>query len=422
MYQALTPDLPFPLAFKLWMQRRTVETDLADPDAGFEQDSGYWAPDTLRDYWTNFEALKIFFQKPIGKIKPDDLFRYQNARRRNAPNPDGEWRCLRMSTRSGAEAKRPTVRGKFATREEAEAFVKAHAEGDEEDWAIRQTLWAYRAGNNCIRKEVALLIRILKAARLWGEEEERQFQRLRPVDCDLDFAMTVPEQHRLLHVGGSRPELQYAYQYAIVALQSTAGPNEMRWVKLGGVFVEGLKPRFQIPRRGAKNKHRAREIPLVTREAVWAMRGLVERAWRMGARGPGDFLFPLMRRNRTYDPARPMTECGFKKPWDALRRAAGMPLLRLYALRHTGITRMAEAGVPLPVAMSFAGHMTLLSQRRYTAIQMEAKDAWGALVWGPGVSRQSAIAEAVAGVGRKKPMREESLPEYRNVQLFHDFK
>jgi integrase len=117
-----------------------------------------------------------------------------------------------------------------------------------------------------------------------------------------------------------------------------------------------------------------------------------------------------------------MSESGLKKPWDAVRRAAGLPKLRVHDLRHTGITRMAEAGVGLRVAMSFAGHMTARMQQRYEAICMAAKRGWGAQVWGEGMERAAVreAAEAAVGcAGPRKPVASESLPKYQSGQHFH---
>ena len=267
--------------------------------------------------------------------------------------------------------------------------------------------WAHSAGANCIRKEIALLIRILRSARLWGDEEEQHFQRLRPVESDVIRALTVEEQHRLLHVAASSAEFRFMYWYAIAALQTTAGTNELRALRLGDVLLHDRI--IQIPRAGAKNKYRMRAIPLVTADAVWAMEGLLARARELGSVCPAHHLFPIQARRGEYDPERPMSESGLKKPWDALRCAAGLPQLRLYDLRATGITRMAEAGVPLRVTMTFAGHMTERMQQRYEAICMSAKRGWGATVWGEGME-SAAVHEAASAASEfsvRKPVARE---------------
>lgn len=372
LYQALSGDLLFPAAFDVWMSHRTIETH------GLRTNARYLAPKTERDYRVCARALEKFFARlRLDQIHEGHLMSYQNARAVNPPDPAGTWRCLRGQRAYGG----------FATRAAAEAWAIEHGG----NFRVVQTLWAHPAGANCIRKEIALLIRILKGARLWGEAQEQHFERLQAVEIEIERAMTVQEQHRFLHVGSSRLEFRFMYQYSIVALQTTAGTNELRALRLGDILLADRI--IQIPRAGAKNKYRMRAIPLVTEDAMWALEGLIARAHSFGSRLPSDYLFPFQVSRTHYDPARPMSESGLKKPWDALRRAAGLPNLRLYDLRHTGITRMAEAGVPLRVAMTFAGHMTARSQQRYESICMASKRGWGAAVWGDGTAR-AAMREA----------------------------
>jgi integrase len=383
IYRALSADLLFSVAFELWISRRILD------DHGTATDARYLAPKSERDYRVCAKALSRYFgDMRLDQIHAGHLMVYQEARAVNASDAGGAWRCQRG----------PIVRGEFRERGDAEVWA-AKCGGQ---WEIVQTRWAHRAGANCIRKEIALLVRILKSARLWGDEQAAAFERLRPQECESVRALTQAEQHRLLHVAGSRAEFRFMYQYAILALQTTAGTNELRALRLGDVMLADRI--LQIPRAGAKNRYRMRAIPLVTDEAVWALEGLLGRARELGAALPSDYLFPARPARGRWDPTRPMSESGLKKPWDALRRAAGLPNVRLYDLRHTGITRMAEAGVPLPVAMTFAGHMTRQSQQRYTAISMASQREWGAAVWarsamGSGVSLDKGQPESVGHPG-----------------------
>jgi integrase len=305
----------------------------------------------------------------------------------------------------------------FESREAAELWAKRCGR----QFEIAQTLWANRAGANCIRKEVALVVRILRDARLWGDEEAKQLIRVRPVETDIERAMTIEEQHIFLHVASSRAEFRLIYQYSIVALQTTASTNELRALRLGDITL-GDRPMIQVPRQGAKNKGRMRAIPLPTADAVWAMEGLIARAKELGSSGPSDYLFPRHKARNHYDPTKPMTGSGLKKPWDSVRKAAGMPHLRIYDLRHTGITRMAERGVPLPVTMSYAGHMTIRMQQRYTAICMAAQRGWGAAVWGDdmgGVAiRERSVATGVWATPHK-PVVSESVDGYQDAQYLY---
>lgn len=74
-----------------------------------------------------------------------------------------------------------------------------------------------------------------------------------------------------------------------------------------------------------------------------------------------------------FDSCRPMSETGMKKPWEEAREAAGLKWFRPNDLRHTAITRMAEAGTPMAIIESMAGHMGLKMQRHYTHVGEIAK-------------------------------------------------
>jgi hypothetical protein len=64
---------------------------------------------------------------------------------------------------------------------------------------------------------------------------------------------------------------------------------------------------------------------------------------------------------------------GLKTVWQEVREATGLLHFRMYDLRHTTITRMAEAGVPLAVIMSMAGHVSPRMTQYYTHISEQKK-------------------------------------------------
>jgi integrase len=239
--------------------------------------------------------------------------------------------------------------------------------------------WKQAAGANLIRKEIQTVVRVMKAAGAWTPHHEENFESVSPIYPDVPRAMMPDEQHQWLHVAGSREEWRIVYWWSIIALQTTAATNEMRAVRLGDIFLN--QGTLQIRNEGAKNRERIRTIPLQTPEVVWALGGLIERAKSMGANGPHCYLFPLHITADRYNPLEPMTVWGLRKPWDAVRDATGLKWLRVYDLRHSAITRMAEAGVPIQVIMSFAGHISPFMQKHYTQISMQAKRRWAAAAW-----------------------------------------
>lgn len=51
--------------------------------------------------------------------------------------------------------------------------------------------------------------------------------------------------------------------------------------------------------------------------------------------------------------------------WDEVVSALGFEHLRRHGLRHTGLMRMADAGVPVHVLRKIAGHGSLTTTQRY---------------------------------------------------------
>lgn len=321
----LSPDMTFPDAFEVWIAQRSIEGNIQ---------AHYLSRRTIRDYRACAAALsKFFWRLKLSEIHAGHMRAYQQARAI----------CDRNACAGPAAA------------------------------------WQRPCGANRIRKEMMLLVRILKEAKLWGDTQKSLFQLLRAEESDVPRAMQPDEQRRFLAVAASRAEWQFIYWYSVLALQTTASTNELRALRVGDVLLsQGI---LQIRREGAKNKYRIRTIPLETPEVIWALERLLERARSLGSAAPHHYLFPIQETKTHYDPCRPMSDSGLKKRWNAVRQAAGLDWLRPYDLRHTAITRMAEAGVPIQVIMSFAGHMTVRMQQHYTTISLMAKRKWARATW-----------------------------------------
>ena len=225
-------------------------------------------------------------------------------------------------------------------------------------------------GPNKINQELNTLVRIMKRTGAWTRRLEEAYEPLQHEQTEIRRAMTPQEQERFLKIASERQEWQFVYWYAILALRSTASNCELRGLRIGDIVAaSGI---IQIAPGHAKNVHRIRTIPL-PEDAQWALRRLLERAARLGASLPHEYLMPFRVAPNVHDPSRPMSNSGIKKTWNALRIAAALPWLRIHDLRHTAITRLAEAGVPLPVILSMAGHVSLRMQQHYTAVSEVAK-------------------------------------------------
>jgi integrase len=230
-----------------------------------------------------------------------------------------------------------------------------------------------------INQELALLIRVMKRAHAWTGELEEFYEPLQVIEPDVPRALAPQEQEYFLAIAASRQEWQLVYAYALLALNTTASGCEMRGIQHGDLNVhEGV---LLIRNVHAKNKYRVRTIPL-SDDARWAAQRLKEIAATKGSRDVGHYVFPLCVGYEQWDPTRPMSPSGIKKQWDAVRKAANLDWFRPHDTRHTAITRMAEAGVPLPVIMSMAGHISRRMTEHYTQISIQSQRAAVAAAFG----------------------------------------
>ena len=106
--------------------------------------------------------------------------------------------------------------------------------------------------------------------------------------------------------------------------------------------------------KGTKGK-RARKVPLIVE-----VRDLVSTRIAAVGRDPGARLFTGPRGGRlSTSVLRDATH------WDEVVSALGFEHLRRHDLRHTGLTWMADAGVPVHVLRKIAGHGSLSTTQRY---------------------------------------------------------
>jgi integrase len=232
-------------------------------------------------------------------------------------------------------------------------------------------IWKRKAGRNRIRKEVDILIYVLKAANLWTEELKRHYKRLPREFSEIIRALEPKQQHHLLRIMLTQPEWEWIYHYSVLALASCMSTYELRSIRLRD--IDEMQAVVSIPPSASKNAPRNRTVPLEP-YAMISVRWLKDRARRYGAFRPEHYLFPWgIGRGHIPNPEKQMTAWGVMDAWKKIRKEAGFPKLRPYDLRHTAITRMAEQGVPIHVIMSFAGHISQKMQQHYVAISMQTK-------------------------------------------------
>jgi len=219
------------------------------------------------------------------------------------------------------------------------------------------------AGNRTVNMEVDCLARAV--GRMWRErwpnvkrlEENREAGR----------ALSAEEEKRLLaHAAANRSPL--ILPFIRIALLTGMRSGEIRALRVGQL---DWKARSLRVGRAKTEAGTGREIPMNS-DLAETLTGQV--AWlgeRFKAEPQADWhLFPFSNRVRPVDPTRPATT--IKTAWESVRKTAKVDC-RFHDLRHTALTKMAEANVPESTMMALAGHMSRAMLERYSHIRMAAK-------------------------------------------------
>lgn len=228
---------------------------------------------------------------------------------------------------------------------------------------------------NTIRQEEHVLISILKRAGVWTPQMDEDYVPIQYEERDIPKALSPAEQDYWLETSRSKPRWQIVHWYSLVAFRTTAGGCEMRGLKLQDVNL--YQQIVTIQSRHAKNKFRIRSVPLPP-DALWAIERLMERAKSCGSVLPHHYLFPFQyshggKTGDVYEPEKPMSEWGIHTLWLEVQQETGLPWFTQKHTRHTGITRFAEAGVPIAVIQDLAGHMSAKMTKHYTQISNQAR-------------------------------------------------
>jgi integrase len=239
-----------------------------------------------------------------------------------------------------------------------------------------------------VNNEVTVLMGILRQAKLVVSD----YKPLKTQKSDIPNALSQEESQRLLEIAARAGETAVAPFVAVLAWSTGMRSGEIRQLRLGDIHIGESKPYITVRRRTTKSDAGARRIAL-DRVAVWALRKLLRRAALIGSIKPEDHLLPTDRARHTrlndplhgehgFDPAHPQSSWEWE--WRALQQAARVNR-RFHDLRHTYISRAAEAGVPVAVVQAQVGHMSKEMTAWYTHIsegaqqravmQMEAHDA-----------------------------------------------
>ena len=228
--------------------------------------------------------------------------------------------------------------------------------------------------------EVQALASVLKLAELW-QRVEHHYEPLRVMKSDLPVVLTQKESTRLLAVAATSDPLAVAPHAAVLAFDTGMRAAEIRGLRLGDLHHTEDRPFLCIRRAETKSDAGVRRVVLGA-IALWALRRLVERAHLLGCNSQEDCLLPTDRSHHTrendplhgpsgYDLRHPMSS--WESAWQKFRRAVGITHHRFHNLRHSYISRAAEAGVPIAIIQVQVGHLSVEMTRWYVHISEQAQ-------------------------------------------------
>jgi integrase len=270
-----------------------------------------------------------------------------------------------------------------------------------------------------VNNELQVLMGILRLAHL--AQRVCDYKPLRTRKSDEPRALTTEESKRLLQVAaGSRPTSVAPFA-AVLAWSAGVRSGEIKQLRLGVIHHDVPRPFLVVRRATTKSDAGARRVAL-DRIAVWAIRKLLDRAALIGSVNPEDHLLPTDRARHTrasdplhgeygFDPGH--AQSSWEWEWKAFKRAAEINC-RFHDLRHSYISRAAEAGVPIAVVQAQVGHMSTEMVKWYThisegaqykaAIQIEAQNPEFAQVV-IGTPRTQILPQAVTRGGSPTVLR-----------------
>jgi integrase len=207
----------------------------------------------------------------------------------------------------------------------------------------------------------------------------RDYKSLPNKKSDIPDALSRDEAHRLLQLARACGEDAVAPFAAVLAYATGMRSREIKQLRLGAIHLDSAHPQIQVKRMTTKSNKGARFVALDSM-ACWALRKLLSRATTLGSTAPEHYLLPTLldRHTRANDPLHGGSgwdamhpQSSWEAEWNQIRKQARIQR-RFHDLRHSYITRAAEAGVPLLVIQQQVGHMSKEMIDHYTHISQAA--------------------------------------------------
>jgi integrase len=218
------------------------------------------------------------------------------------------------------------------------------------------------ASGRTVNMEVGELSRAIgkKWSVLWPKVRKQEERK------DAGKCLPAAEEARLVAAAGTKKRWKLAATIIRVALLTGMRSGEITGLTWDRVDLE---KRVITVGRAKTSSGTGRQIPM-NNELFLVLAAHAE--WfteKFGTAEPWYYLFPFGKPSPT-DPTRSTTT--LKTVWGSIREEAKVSC-RLHDLRHTALTKMAEAGTPESTMLALAGHMSRAMLERYSHIRMAAK-------------------------------------------------
>lgn len=229
------------------------------------------------------------------------------------------------------------------------------------------------ASPKTINLEVGTLRGVLRKFRLWANLQPDV--RFLKVKNDVGICLSEDQQQRLLQEC-ARSRSRSLHVAVVLALTTCMRHQEirtLRWTQID--FSKRLLTVGQSKTDAGTGRH----LPL--NQTCAAL--LTQWAKQFPSRKPTEYVFPTERYGAAgnnfsrcvyhVDPTKPIGD--WKEAWEAAKKRAGVEC-RFHDLRHTGCTRMLEAGVPFAVVaevMGWSASTAIRMAKRYGHIGQSAR-------------------------------------------------
>lgn len=219
-------------------------------------------------------------------------------------------------------------------------------------------LWERTAGPSIIGHEIVALQGVLTRAEVWARIKPH-YEALPIPPPKNPKVLTDEEEIKFFAIVASNPDWELALWVAWITEMTSAAGSELRFMKIGHLYLEARNPAFEIATVTAKNAYRGR-IVVLNDTALKYVQLCLERANSKGAYLPDHYLFPGRRlRERIgpwtkkrkprgkletiWDPTKPASASWLRKQWEGIRKAVGISWLTPHCFRHQHATISLEA-------------------------------------------------------------------------------